>query len=248
VPLALVGLGLGVLGTGMDIAGNAQSQRAMNNARANETNQQAGLQKQANAVVQGSIDQSTPQVAQSEMDAGQAARNNAWSNLQSATTPVASALSPTAGSPTDAANKRGSAAANTWNELNANAAAKEGSYGDWENQQNIKNANAAQQLGVINSFSQGDASLLPVEMQVASQAGGKLSGWGNILSSIGALAGVAGATGAFKAATALPSAAAANDFLAGAGPVSNSFAATTPAWSTAASGATPGNIWSTVYP
>ena len=244
MPLAIAGLALGAVGTGMEIAGNAQSQAAMNRARSNETAQQQALQQKANAVVQKSIAGSTPQTAQQQMQAGQNARTGIWANLQNATTPVASALPATTDTATTAAGKRATTAADSWNSLNANAQAKEGSYGDWQNQQNIQNADAAQQLGVINNFSQGDANLLPLEMNVASQAGGKLSGWGNIVSSIGNLAGIASATGAFGAASkALPSAAALNDFSAGAGPVSNAWAASTPAWSQAASNATPGNLY-----
>ena len=244
MPLALAGLALGVVGTGMSIAGNAQSQSAMNAARANETAQQAKIQKASNALVQKSIAGSTPQDAAAEMAQGQNARNSAWSSLNSATAPVASALPPTSpDSPTGRAAARTSTAADAWNRLTANAAAKEGSYGDWQNQQGIKNADTSQQLAVQNNFSQGDANLLPLEMQVASQKGGALSGWGSIVSSLGALAGVAGATGAFSSAPGLPSAGALNDFNAGAGPVSNAYAATTPAWSNAAAN----NVWTNIY-
>lgn len=205
---ALAAIGT-VAGAGLSIAGNIESQNAMNAARANATNQQAQLQKQSNAIFQNSLAQSTPAVAQQQMQQGQAARTNAWQNLQDATTPTASALpasgtttsspgaSGTSGSPTSGASQRAASAGNTWNALNAKSAATEGSYGDWQNQQAIKNANTAQKLGVVNNFSQGDAALLPTELQVASQKGDALSGWGSIVSSLGSLAGYANKFGSF---------------------------------------------------
>lgn len=232
----------------MQILGNNQSQNAMNQARSTENAQQAALQAKQNAIVQKSISGSTPATAQQQMSTGAAARNTAWNNLQNATTPIASALpTSTDNSPTGNAQRRSTSAGNAFNTLTANAAAKEGSYGDWQTQQGIKNADTAQKLAVNNNFSTGDANLLPLEMQVASQKGSKLTNWGSIVSSIGNLAGIASATGAFGAARALPSAAAVGDFEAGEGPVSNAFAATTPAWSTAAAGATPPPIWNNTY-
>lgn len=204
-----IAVGATAVGTGLSIAGNEESQSAMNAARANEVAQQAALQKQSNAVFQNSLSQSTPQTAQRQMQQGTAARANAWQNLQNATTPIATALptaadgattttSSGASSPTSSAAQRATTAGDTWNSLLANAAAKEGGYSDWENQQNIKNANAAQKLSVLNNFSQGDAALLPTELQVASQAGDGLSGWGSIVSSLGSLAGYANKAGLFS--------------------------------------------------
>ena len=192
-----------VVGTGLQMAGNAKAQSAMTAARANEVGQQAQLQGQSNAIFKKSLAGSSPATAAQEMQQGQAQRNTAWQNLQSATAPVASALPATSdpNSPTAKASARANSAANTWNTLNANAAAKEGSYGDWQNQQAIKNANAAQQLGVINNFSAGDASLLPTELQVASQAGDKLSGWGSVVSMLGNLSGLASKAGTFGTST-----------------------------------------------
>jgi hypothetical protein len=198
MPLSsIIPLVAGVVGTGLQMAGNAQAQSAMNKARADEVAQQAALQNQSNAVFQKSLAGSTPATAAQQMGQGQAARTTAWQTLNNATQPVASALPATTDTATSGAQKRASSAANTWNELNANAAAKEGSYGDWENQQNIKNENAAQQLGVYNNFSAGDAALLPTELQVASTKGDALSGWGSIVSMLGRVAGAASAGGVF---------------------------------------------------
>lgn len=250
MPLALAGLALGAVGTGLSIAGNAKSQAAMNKARANEVAQQADLQKKNNALVSKNIASSTAKSAQQDMNAGAASRNNIWSSLQSATTPAASALPATgSGTPTSRANARTTASANTWNQLNQDAAAREGSYSDWQTQQAIRNASTAQELGINNSFSQEDASLLPLEMQVAGQAGDKLSGWGSIVGALGSLAGIAGATGA------LGGSAAAGTAAAQAASVRNEYNGTGAAGMTG-SGITPrsalpttpgGTIWSNIY-
>lgn len=201
MPLAIAGLALGAGGAALNIIGNNKSQNAINQTRQNANLQQAQLQSQANQVVQKSIKNSTPQTVQSQINKGAADRVSAWQQLNQATTPIASAL-PATGTDTVTGRAAGRAATagNAWNTLTADAAAKEGGYGDYKTQQEINNQNANSQLGVINNFSKSDASLLPLETEVASNAGSKLTSWGSILGSLGQLAGVAGATGAFSSA------------------------------------------------
>ena len=114
-----------------------------------------------------------------------------WDNLQKSTVPIASALPATGTGKTSQAQARTGGAANTWNKLNATAAAREGSYGDWNTQQTIKNAKAAQDIGINNDFAAGNSRLFPTALEVAGQAGDKMTGWGGIVSSIGSLAGMA---------------------------------------------------------
>lgn len=198
--LPLIGLGATVIGTGLQMAGNAKAQAAMNAARASEVAQQQKLQQQSNSIFAKSLAGSTPATAAQQMQQGQAARTTAWQDLNKSTQPIASALPAVTDTATGGASRRASGAANTWNTLNANAQAKMGSYGDWQNQQAIKNADVAQRLGVINNFSAGDAALLPTELQVASQSGDQLSGWGSVVSMLGGLAGMAGKGGLFASA------------------------------------------------
>ena len=195
--LSVAAIALPLIGTGLEMAGNAQSQSAMNQARANEVAQQAALQKKNDALLQTSMSASTPATAANQMQTGQNSRNSIWSSLQGATVPEASALPATGSTPTTAAQKRAGGAAATWNQLNANAAAKEGSYGDWQNQLAINNSDTAAKMGTNANFAQQDAALLPTELQVASQAGDQLSGWGTILGALGGLAGAAGKSGMF---------------------------------------------------
>ncbi|MDE2101773.1 MAG: hypothetical protein KGL39_31290 [Patescibacteria group bacterium] len=234
MPLALLGLGLGAVGTGLNIAGNSEDAAAMAKVRADFTRKQALLQQQSNDIFQNSLKGSTPAIAGQQMQAGQNARTSMWNQLQSATTPVASALPATgAASPTSKAAARATTAGNVFNTMNEGASAREGSYGDWENQQAIKNADAAQKLGVVTNFASGNSNLLPTELQVASQAGSKLSGWGSIVSSLGALTGLAGASGAFGGAAGAADAVDANGV-----PIANSINAFNEA----------GGAWNTVLP
>jgi hypothetical protein len=191
MPLALVGAGLAVAGTSLSIAGQQEAKSAMAKTRAAENAQQQGLQQQANAITTNSIAKSTPQVANDQLTAGAAARTNLTQALQSAAVPIAQANAPTGGG-----SGRAGTAGTAWSNLVAGNQAKAGSYQDWETQQSIKNAQASQKLGILNNFSQGDASLMPIEMQVASQKGDKLSGWGSLISALGAVTGMAGAASA----------------------------------------------------
>lgn len=197
MPLALVGLAGTLLGTGLDIAGNAESQNAENKAKANEVAQQTGLQKQATATVQKNIAASTPQSVGTELNNAAANRTSAWESLNTEGQPVAEALPATQAGPSSEANKNAASAANSWNNLVSGAAAKEGSFNDLATEQGIGNQNTAEQLGEINTFSAGDARLLPLEEEVASQAGNKLSGWGDIVSSLGNLASLSSIAGTF---------------------------------------------------
>ncbi len=145
-----------------------------------------------------SLSKSTPANASAEMAKGKQERMSVWNDLKSATTPIASALpatQTTTNNPTGAARAQSSGGAAAWNNLNANAKATEGSYQDWNTAQAIKNADASRNLATINNFAGANASLLPTELGVATEAGDQLSGWGSIVTALGNISGAAG--GAF---------------------------------------------------
>lgn len=251
--LPYVALAATAVGTGLDIAGNAESQAAENKTRSQENAQQQALQNKASQVTATNVQASSPANVNKELSAGAGNRENAWEGLNQITTPVASALPATGApaSPTANAEKVSNSAGNTWNNLVSGNAAKMGSYSDLATEQGIQDQNTAEQLGEINNFSQGDAGLLPLEMDVASQRGGPLSGWGSIVSSLGNLVGLANAAGAFGQNTPQvqgtygPYSSSSNWSTPGA-PV-----ATPPAtnWSTTVPMSQPGNpnFWSTIY-
>jgi len=175
-----IGGGLALTSTAMDIAGNAKEQSAINAARNSEAQAQTALQRQSSAIANTSIQGSTKPVADQQIATGAAQRNALFQSLQKASVPVASA-NPVTG----AGSARTSAGGTAWENLVGGNQSAAGGYGDWENQQRIKDADANQKLGIVNSFSQGTASLLPIQLQVAGQAGDKLSGWGNIVGALG---------------------------------------------------------------
>ena len=186
--ISIGGTALSIAATGATIAANAKEQAAMNAARANEVSQQAALQQKNQAIANQSIQKSTPKVAQQQLQQGQDQRTALFTALQKASVPIASALPATN-------NARSSAGGNAWQSIVAGNQAKAGSYADWESQQANKNAQAGQEIGIGNNFSQGTASLLPIQMQVAGQAGDELSGWGSIVGAIGRGAMTTGAVG-----------------------------------------------------
>ena len=186
--LGVAGGGIDTIGAGMQMIANSEDQRAINRARQNANQQQGLLQGQANQITQGNITSATRANANKQIQAGAATRNATTDALRTATSPINSAL-PSSG----AGSARTAAASSAWGNLVGNNAAQAGGYGDWEQNQSIKNAQASQKPGILGNFAQGNASLLPVKVAVAGQAGNELSGWGNIVSMIGNTVGGAAA-------------------------------------------------------
>ena len=196
MPLALIAAAVTAAGSGMSIAGNQQAKSAMEKTRSQYAAKQAENQRQAKQLFDNSLGNNAPEDANAAMDKGQASRQAIYEGLKQSAQPIAAALPATAA--TGKAGKQASGAANTWNTLNAANAAKEGGYSDWQTGQSIDNSRTNQGLSVISDAARGDARLLPLELQVAGQAGDKLSGWGQIVSQLGSLTSAAGASGMFK--------------------------------------------------
>jgi hypothetical protein len=171
----------------------SKQQAAINAARSAEVSQQAALQQRTQALSNKSIAQSTAPVAKQQMQTGQDQRTALFDALQKSSVPIAAA------NPIDGSG-RTTATGNAWTNLVAGNQAKVGSYSDWENEQAQKNADIGQKIGIQNSFSQGTAALLPIQLQVANQAGDQLSGWGNIVGALGKAASAYGVASAYSGA------------------------------------------------
>ena len=167
-------------GTALEMMANAREQAAMNTVRSNALSDQAGLNTQAQNLVQGSIAASTPQNAARQVAAGVANRTGVLTTLQGAT-PL-NTITPSSGNGA----ARGTAGATAWGNMVGSNMAKSGAYSDWEDQQNIKNAQAGQKLGLLGSFAQGNANVLPIQMAAAGDSQHQLAGWGMLVSDIGA--------------------------------------------------------------
>jgi hypothetical protein len=109
------------------------------------------------------------------------------------------------------------------------AASRLGAYDDLSAQQQLNQAEASRQMAPIGSKAQGNARILPGQMEKASHEGDTLSQWGQIVSALGSVASMGAASG-FG--------------VAGAGASAAQTAATTGGWtgslfSSLAGGATP---------
>lgn len=241
MPLLAIGLAATAVGTGLSIAGNAQDQNAIGDARATEALQQEKLQKQASGVFQTSVGNNSVPAAANTLASGANARATIASALANASAggntnlPVNSQpgyqVTDATGQPmTNTAGARATAGAGAWGNVVNTAADKLGSYGDLTTTQGVNNSQANNQLGVIGNKAKGDANLLPLEIEVASHKGDALTGWGSIVSALGSVAslgaasglGAAGAAGS-AATSATPSIGQLGALTAGFGPVSAAF-------------------------
>lgn len=197
----LVSLAATAASAGMSYAG--QSEQAAAEARARDTAlaQQAQFQKQASGVFDKSLAQSGSTPAKGQIAAATNARAQSYQDIGptklgdplpqrgdgnnivvSGNTPMA-----TAQSQSDAAN-------NFWNQLVGGAQAKLGGYSDWNLDQNLKNADAQQQIGVIDNEAHGAASIVPDEMAAAAEKGQGLVQLGGLVGALGKTAGTVGST------------------------------------------------------
>lgn len=186
VLIPLLGLAAGAAGTGLSIAGGLAQQDALDKTRQQEAAQQRMLSNKARWLAQKNILASSPDNASNTLDKGAQERSNLFKALQNASEPIATALPATGRASTTAKARNGS-----WADLVTGAADRIGSQGDLANKWSINNADTNTGLGVLNRFSQQDASILPLEMQVAGQAGDSLNTWAGITSALGSAANLA---------------------------------------------------------
>lgn len=185
-------------GAGASIIGNRQAASNMAAQRAAEVQRQSALNRQAQEITKARINNSGTTTAAEQINKGATDRTNAWQALNTIENPVASALPATGtGTATGKATSRATGAGNAWNILNSSAQAREAGYGDWQNRQGLENEGAADKLAVIKNFSGADASLQPAELEAAYHSGDQLGAWGNIVSTLGQVAGLANSAGAF---------------------------------------------------
>jgi len=203
--LMIAGLAASVAGTGMGIAGNAEAQSAMNAARSSEVQKEKEFQQQGNQVFNKSLSTSGADAAKNTAAAGAAQRQNAFTALSQVAQPIAGAPLPSdqnpnpivnGNDPTEQANSLAKTRGNAFTTLTSNAQSQEGGLQDWQARQSVNDAEANRQLSVIGDKARGSAALLPLEMQVAGTKGDALSGWGQLFSALGSVAGTAGAVGA----------------------------------------------------
>ena len=217
-PLLLPALGLAVAGTGMQMAGARKARKEMNQTRDAEMARQKGYQREAQQTFNDSLAKSGRDVAATTMENAaqrRVANYNRMERSGGGSPMVVARSNHTVGTTPQ------SASGAAWSRAVAGNQAKLGATGDWQMQQGIKDTRAGQALQITADNARGSARLLPMELDEASHAGDELSGWGQILSAVGQVAGSASMGG--KAGLTNKQASA---FKAGAGPVSDAGATT----------------------
>lgn len=197
---------LSAAGAGMGMAGQAKANREMDARQNAELLRQRGYQEEADATFNQSLDKSDRPQADEAIDAGAAQRQAAYTNLRNATyslTTTPGRNQPVGETTAGAADRTSASVAATnsaWSKLQGAARAKLGGYQDWGLENDIKDRRANQDLGITSTQARRSANVLPIEMQDASHSGDGLQAWGQLVSALGAVAGMGAAVGAGGAA------------------------------------------------
>jgi hypothetical protein len=178
-------------------SGADQAASARASVFAQQQQEQDALNAQQKQAIGGAINNFSPTNQTATQGAATAARQG---TISAATTPMAG-YSATDGMNPSAPRVVGQAARTAVGNASGlaagegNALARQGSFGDLMTGNNIALNRAGQNIGNLASFSQGDANLLPLQIQAANQQGQGLRGLGSLLTDAGAFAGVANAFG-----------------------------------------------------
>lgn len=195
-PVIAVGLALSAAGAAAGMGAQAMSRSAVDRERAAELNRQEGYRRQAEEVANQSVAQTTRPTADAAIDAGAAARFNAYAEAQKKALPMAAPVTENRVVNDPVASAQAQAAGNvaTWNRLLGGAQARGAGYEDWGLAQDIKNSRAAQELGIIGTNARGSQQANQLELQDATHAGDLTGSIGNLLSAAGSVTSMYGAT------------------------------------------------------
>ncbi len=183
---AIIGTVASLAGTGVSIVGAKASQEAMDQQVRNQLAAQAGFQQQATPLFVKSLEQSSPQVAQSEIQKG--AQDIAERYRQAQQTPLS-----TAAPSVELTSQNKQLVQGQIGQQNQAQAGLQG-YQELAFQQWLKDQAASQGLETVNTLSQGSASVAPILAQLAGRSGAGLQGAGSLLTSLGGLSSLYGAT------------------------------------------------------
>lgn len=182
----LIGTALAAAGTGVSMAGAAQSRKAMNQQVVAGLKRQEQYQKEATPIFNQSLEDSSREKFDAARRAGEAQAQAGYEE-QGALPGDKNPL------PTDA-----SRAKLQTKQSRATAAAGEG-YREGFANQGTKNMEANRRLGVISGLAGGSAQTTGILTTLASQKGADMAGIGSLLSTAGSLAAMYGAVNSAKA-------------------------------------------------
>lgn len=184
---ALIGAALGLAGAGVQEVANSKTQGKMNDIMAAQQAEQKKLQARGKGVFDTSLAASTPDAAKQSVALGADKFLNAANTSQAV--PLGLATPALTGANNAADKARGG--------LDARAMADYAGYGQYAQDQSLKDQSANRQLGVINQQSQYANSMLPAELGAAQNDYNSLRGVGSLLGTAGSLVGTAGSLGMF---------------------------------------------------
>lgn len=177
-------------GTGAQEYGNVSASNAMNQKVSEEMARQKAFQKQASELFQQSLGQSAAPTAQQQIQQGVGQSLGATTNAGKI--PFGTASVPLPGTGDDLAQAQLQAQLGLGQQNNA---AFQG-YGNYGFQQGLKDQSIGGQLGVVNSEARQSAGVLPTELQQAQGSQQGIQALGQLLSTVGLLAGLGSLTAA----------------------------------------------------
>lgn len=148
-----------------------QAQEKMNQAFADMLARQQRYAQQSFGTLEGALPGMGVENARAQMAQGQAQRENLYSQLM--------------GTPTSATGPAMTGRDSAFGQSTGQARAKLGSYSDWQLMQHINNIRTQNELNKISNFSQGWASLLPLQLNQAQHSQDELAMFGSLISSLG---------------------------------------------------------------
>ena len=148
----------------------------MGDAYRKQIGEQQGFADQGRRIVEGRLDQGGVAAANKEMAQGQNLREGEYKQAESMPFSLQGA-SPVPG----AQNKRNQA----YTDMLGAARARMGSYGDWLQQQWVKNQDTNRRLGQVSGEAAGSAGVFPLQMYKAQHSMDTLAAIGQAISSIG---------------------------------------------------------------
>lgn len=179
--LPLIGLAVGAAGTGLQIAGNEETQGAENKAVQDELNTQQQFASKGKGIFQQSVAQSGSDVANQQIQQGTGSQLAKYAMAQGQPTGVPSSVS---------SDPITQAASDAVVGQQNQAQAVESGLGDYGFQQGIKNQGVNRALNINAADARAWQSTLGPTLQQASQAGAPLGLAGSGLGMLGQLAGL----------------------------------------------------------
>lgn len=211
-PTTIIGGAALLAGTALQYRAQQQRERDMKGLQRRESERQEDIHKQTKPLFDQNLEEYRRGNVESEMAAAATKRAAAY-DAQGASAPRANATLPgssqTTNSVVNDAFSRALESAQARASATGQARAKLSSFGDVMNTAALDNNKRTDQLGMLGSFSQGSASVLPLELQRAATRTRGAATAGNLLTTIGGAMLSGGALGAAGGAASAGSAGAA---------------------------------------